>query len=192
MPYLFSRFSPTRMVNNYPNKNSPVWCSWTTPVPMWCLIYTNMSVHRNSNQLESINLSRCISSISLWPIFLNIYTFCWVPVSTTLLDDKRNPKCGVARVMKVYILSLYLSRWGRAARMINPPKECPTNESFENFSLGLQSLIHEITSSANLWPIKNMSYSVLSSLHVVESRIWSGYLRVIKFFHNLMSKELPW
>lgn len=81
------------------------------------------------------------------------------PVSTTLPEDKIKPKCGVANVRKVCILSLYLniillycyfSRCGSAALINNPPKECPTNEIFVKLSLGHQSLIHRLTSSASL------------------------------------------
>ena len=50
------------------------------------------------------------------------------PASIKLLVLYKYPTCGVDNVIKVYISSLQAAKWGNAALIITPPKECPMNE----------------------------------------------------------------
>lgn len=102
------------------------------------------------------------------------------------------PRCGEERVRKVYICSLYCSRWGRAARMINPPKECPMKDKRPNILPGLHSLMNRMVSLARLLPMIMISCSVLSSLLQLQRNSESGKTSEILFRNRRMSKLFPW
>ena len=114
-----------------------------------------------------------------------------IPVDTSLLALYMNPRWGEHKVNRPCILSWYLSRWGKAALTIRPPRLWAMKVSRPSWDPGHDSLMYWWTSSANFLPISNMSMSESFSLAWAHKNNASGRAIDITFLKTLTSKELP-
>lgn len=102
------------------------------------------------------------------------------------------PRWGLLNVMKLHIFFECSLRYGRADRLITPPRLWDMKLIFPRLFPGQYWLIWVFTSWANLTPISEMSPSVWSSLEEDIKNITSGKLRAMLFFIIFISWELPW
>ena len=135
-----------------------------------------------SISLESLMLS-CTRHFDLRHFFRN-----HMPASKSLFELYMYPMWGELRLIYVKNLSFRsATKWGSAARIIKPPKECPIKLTRDRQLKGQKDCMYYLTSFARRSPISNKSPSVNSSFALDDRKSASGCASERLFLSNRIS-----
>ena len=190
---------------------SEALCSWSAALQIWILVeskgaywswieQTSMTFLNHSRPGNVAKRYRHVSSYNLWSVILSCvkhfefrhFLSSHIPASNNLLELYMYPRCGEPRLINVKNFGANSARWGKAARIIRPPIECPMKLILLMHEIGQKDSMYCLTSVASRSPISIMSPSVWSSLLCESKMTASGCCSEIWFLNSLMSLWLPW